>query len=102
MERKLIKTENVPGYIGKHFPNMYDAGIIPMQGVFRELKEEIIISNDAELDRFGEIVFQIETKVSARTKVTETFRYNLKPHDSISFCGTLIGVEAIAEVLSQH
>lgn len=100
--RKLIKTENVQGYIAKHFPDMQRRDFVGPEEAVRSLKSEIIIADDPELTPGDNIVFQVETYVNGRVDLVETFEYNLQQHDSVSVRGFLANHEALAKVLSQH
>lgn len=100
--RKLIKTENVQGYIAKHFPDMQRRDFVGLEEAARALKEEIIIADDPELTPGDNIAFQVETHVNGRADLIETFEYTLQEHDSVSVRGFLINYESFAKVLSQH
>lgn len=100
--RKLIKTENVRGYIAKHFPDMQHRDFVGLEEAARALKGEIVIADDPELTPGDGIVFQVETHANERVDLVETFEYTLQEHDSVSVRGFLINNEAFAKVLSQH
>ena len=100
---KLIKSENVFSYLKEHCTSI---SIERYQAIGDALRKEIVI-NDEELrsalalSESSYLCLEIESPVSGRCKVTETFMYKAAPYDSVSVKCILDNYSVYA-VPSQH